>query len=636
MAMTALQAELQSYSGWRKALLDEIESYRSWLDEEGLLEAEEELRLLELIRSLRNDHIKLALVAEFSRGKTELINSIFFADHKRRLLPSSVGRTTMCPTEILYVPDEPPYIQLLPIETRKSSLSVEEYKDALVNWTRIDLDINSPDQMSEALSQLIKTRQVSEKEAKSLGFPPHSLDARPGGMLEVPQWRHAVINFPHPILKSGLVILDTPGLNALGTEPELTLSTLPSAHAVLFILAADTGVTRSDMEIWRNHVIVAINPSTQKAMAVLNKIDTMWDDLHDESITQENIRRQVQETAHILEIDQNLVIPVSAQKGLIAKVRNDRMLLTRSGLPTLEKILSHDLVSAKQKLIQKKVQARLGAMASNTLKMYTSRLNSLNKEYIEIKKLHGKSNVVMAKLSSQLREQNKKLSAASDDYHKQRRMLRDQTKRLRYKLSSKNVDEMINNSRVAMKDSWNTIGLKRGISDFFDQAQERIGDVSKGAAELSIEVDRIYARFKMRHDLEIGNAPQFAIDPFITDFEKLHGNANQFRDSMMLVMTEQHYVIKRFFITVASRARRILDETNFALRSWSKAILAPVKTQIDEKRQEIDHRLANIEQMQSNHDDIELRVSQIEGQVISLREKINTLKSILQRIEYTD
>jgi predicted nucleic acid-binding Zn-ribbon protein len=149
-----------------------------------------------------------------------------------------------------------------------------------------------------------------------------------------------------------------------------------------------------------------------------------------------------------------------------------------------------------------------------------------------------------------------------------------------------------------------------------------------------VEVDRIYASFKIRHDLDIGDAPGFAIDAFTSDFDKLQRDAHQFRDSLVLVMTEQHYVIKRFFITVASRARRIMDETNFALRAWSKAILLPVKNQIDEQKKEIDHRLANIEQMQSNHDDIELRVAQIEGQVISLRDKINTLKSILRRINY--
>jgi predicted GTPase len=63
-----------------------------------------------------------------------------------------------------------------------------------------------------------------------------------------------MINFPHPLLKQGLVILDTPGLNAIGAEPELTLSLLPNAHAVLFILAADTGVTQSDLAIWREHI----------------------------------------------------------------------------------------------------------------------------------------------------------------------------------------------------------------------------------------------------------------------------------------------------------------------------------------------------------------------------------------------
>ena len=44
----------------------------------------------------------LAFVAEFSRGKSELINAIFFADAGRRVLPATPGRTTMCPVELRY------------------------------------------------------------------------------------------------------------------------------------------------------------------------------------------------------------------------------------------------------------------------------------------------------------------------------------------------------------------------------------------------------------------------------------------------------------------------------------------------------------------------------------------------------
>jgi hypothetical protein len=59
-------------------------------------------RLGRLCERLVDDKLSIAFVAEFSRGKSELINAIFFADYGQRILPSSAGRTTMCPTELLY------------------------------------------------------------------------------------------------------------------------------------------------------------------------------------------------------------------------------------------------------------------------------------------------------------------------------------------------------------------------------------------------------------------------------------------------------------------------------------------------------------------------------------------------------
>ena len=99
------------------------------------------------------------------------------------------------------------------------------------------------------------------------------------GSVDIPCWRHAIINFPHPLLQQGLVILDTPGLNAIGTEPELTLSLLPQAHAVLFILAADAGVTRTDLEVWNQHLAGEDAAAKDGRVVILNKIDGLWDDL---------------------------------------------------------------------------------------------------------------------------------------------------------------------------------------------------------------------------------------------------------------------------------------------------------------------------------------------------------------------
>ena len=53
----------------------------------------QDLRLYDMQEALNNDRLVLAFIAEFSRGKTETINALFFSDFNQRLLPSEPGRT---------------------------------------------------------------------------------------------------------------------------------------------------------------------------------------------------------------------------------------------------------------------------------------------------------------------------------------------------------------------------------------------------------------------------------------------------------------------------------------------------------------------------------------------------------------
>lgn len=211
-------------------------------------------------------------------------------------MPASAGRTTMCPTEMGYDADVPPCLRLLPIETRLQPQALMEWRMAPEKWTRIDLDVNNPQQLAKALEKVAETRKVTQDEARALGFwhsqaPEDNPMVDAQGMVEVPKWRHALINIAHPLLKQGLVILDTPGLNAIGAEPELTVSLIPQAHAVVFMLGADTGVTKSDLAIWREHLITeSTDPDAR--LVVLNKIDTLWDALSTPAQIQTQIDRQ--------------------------------------------------------------------------------------------------------------------------------------------------------------------------------------------------------------------------------------------------------------------------------------------------------------------------------------------------------
>ena len=95
-----LEQEVADYSERRMRLATAITDYADWLDRQHGIDADRTLRLADTASSLRQDKLVVAFVAEFSRGKTELINAMFFADYGQRLLPSEAGRTTMCPTEL--------------------------------------------------------------------------------------------------------------------------------------------------------------------------------------------------------------------------------------------------------------------------------------------------------------------------------------------------------------------------------------------------------------------------------------------------------------------------------------------------------------------------------------------------------
>ena len=317
---------------------------------------------------------------------------ILGADTGRRVLPATPGRTTMCPVELAWDADEPASLMLLPIETRNEGLSLTELRGQPKAWTHLLLDISSPDKLSEALLEVMRTQWVSVDEAKALGFwnddqPDDNPPTDDDGRVEVPAWRHAMINYPHPLLKQGLVVLDTPGLNAIGAEPELTLSLIPSAHAMVFILGADTGVTKSDMAIWRDH----LGSPSDTSFVVLNKIDALVDPLATAEQVRDQIEQQRQATARTLDTAPARIFPLSARQALAARIDGDKSALAESRLPALEAALGAQLLPQRRDVLQQMVAEATQRMESQVARRLGDRRRQTAEQMLELRGLRGKS-----------------------------------------------------------------------------------------------------------------------------------------------------------------------------------------------------------------------------------------------------
>jgi hypothetical protein len=135
-----LAQHFAAYSEWRAQLSGVLDNFAAWLVENELSDAQTDRRITQLLEKLREDRLHVAFVAEFSRGKSELINAIFFAGYGNRILPSTAGRTTMCPTELMFDRTKAPSIELLPIGSRESNASISEYKRFPEEWEVVPLD----------------------------------------------------------------------------------------------------------------------------------------------------------------------------------------------------------------------------------------------------------------------------------------------------------------------------------------------------------------------------------------------------------------------------------------------------------------------------------------------------------------
>ena len=451
-------------------------------------------------------------------------------------------------------------------------------------------------------------------------------------MIEIPTWRHAVINYPHRLLKLGLAVLDTPGLNALGSEPELTLSMLSRAHAILFVLAADTGVTKTDMEVWKNHVCVATNENAHARIAALNKIDTLWDDLENEREIEGFINRQAEETRRLLEVDRGMVFPVSAQKGLLGKIKHNEELLSKSGLLKLEKKLSEDLVVHKQNLIRDKIMSEIGSIVSASHEVVKNRIATLDIELKEITKMRGKSVDVIDEMSAKLQRQKYVYDREVQSFQVTRRILAEQVRRMLKRLSMSRYDQLITKTRLSMRNSWTTTGLKGGMSTFFGGTFRDLKKVERQTEDIRTLVEKIYDKFHNDHGLPRSEPVKFSASTFMQKYKSLYAEAEAFRNSPSMLVTEQHYVTKKFFITLVSRARIIFQDCNLSALNWAKAVLTPIYTQIQEHKIMIDRRLENLEKLRGNQAVLSQRVTEIEQEMSSLQEQATLIDDILGNI----
>lgn len=623
MAEMMFHQRFDRHGQWRRDLALRLRLLDEWLGERELLEPAVQERLAELQAQLRSDKVMVAFVAEFSRGKSELINAIFFAGYGRRIMPASAGRTTMCPTELGYDPEIAPCLRLLPIETRLQPQALMEWRMAPEQWTRVDLDVNDAEQLSLALAKVAETRHVSIDEARALGFwhddaPEDNPLPDAAGRVEVPRWRHALINVAHPLLRQGLVVLDTPGLNAVGAEPELTVNLIPQAQAAVFILGADTGVTKSDLAIWREHLATQTDGEAAR-LVVLNKIDALWDGLSTPEQVRAQIERQRESVAGMLGVQQDQVLAVSAQKGLLAKVTGDDALLARSQLPQLEEALAHKLLARRQQILRAATHAGVSKVREEVWRLLDVRRRDLLEQRQELEGLRGKNLAVIRQMRLRIDSERSEFDAAAPRVLAMRSIHMKLLQDIDAVLGTAALKEDLIELRSALRQSGIKFGVRKAYAATFARLHEAVDRVQTLQQEILAMLTAAFQRL----NAEFGFSLQLPLAPDLArahaELEAVEHSHVQYLSLGNALRLAQPEFAQRLVRALGTRVRVIYESLQTEVESWNKSALAQVDTQLRERRRQFRRRREAVERIEEAAGGLEARLAELAAQEAALR-----------------
>ncbi|QTW20684.1 dynamin family protein [Comamonas kerstersii] len=592
-------------------------SFREWLAAHELLDAAVQEQLQRLENLLRGDKVSVAFVAEFSRGKSELINAVFFSHYGRRIMPASPGRTTMCPTELSYDTGLQPCLRLLPIETRAQPYSLAEWRERPSTWVQLPLDVDDADQLAQTMAHVAQVRKVPVDEARQLGFWSDEdgvenplVDAQ--GLVEIPKWRHALINMAHPLLRQGLVIVDTPGLNAVGTEPELTVNLIAQAHAVVFVLAADTGVTKSDLAIWKE-LLQPCHREGDAHLVVLNKIDTLWGSLDSGTEVKELLNRQRRQSAQILDIDPARIVPLSAQKGLVAKIESNTALLQKSGLPLFEDLLAQGILAHRQSILRSVVGEGMAHLQQQVLRSILIRRRDLDEQMLELRSLRGKNTSMIGRMRQRIEQEQQAFENSTAKILALRTVHLKLMNQAFHLLGATSLRKELEQLSGALEHS----GLKVGVRKVYASTFERLRDLGAQVRAAAAEVQTMLAAMFRELNAEFGFSLQPPGDLQLHDFER---ELAQIEESYLQYLSFGNTLKlanpmfgQRMLKALGMRLRAVFESAANDLDLWSKSATAQLDAQLKERKRSFARRMEAVDRIHEAASGLAQRIAEIES-----------------------
>lgn len=594
-----LEQRIAQYTDWRTKLVEAIDEFRSWQDTYGHADIEQTLRIYDMVEGLRNDRIRLAFMGESAEDKIGLINALLFSDLPGGLLPLGAGSEFLCATEIFHDPSESPYVRVLPIDTRKKQESIANLRRSPIEWITMRLNPDSPESIAEATRSLMESRAVGIDEAKSLTL---SNVERSGDAVMIPAWRYALINMPHPMLKSGLIVLYTPGPQMLAAEPEVALRIASSAQSVLMVLGKE--LSTSSHDVWKQY---AQNSQAHKFVVLDSGAGA-------DAATAASV-------AKTLELPAENVLSLQIKQAVAARLAHEESAELMSAFDRVEKLHAEKLIPERQTLLLSAVAKEIGPLVQSARQAVAARFIATVKEMQDLTSTSGKNRNVAQDMLTRLENERKLYQKSVAAFNVIYSDLNARGQELLATLHDDRIEDILSHDREFIQGAWTTAGMWKNMQGLFGYFAMQVEKIMNYAVKLREAVEGIYQQFHENFGLAKLSPPPLTLQKHLDAMRGLEENARSFCHDPLNIATYKDFLIKKFYDGMVEEARQQFELTRIDTEHWLRGALGPLNGQIMERQTLMLKRVESLRNMKDNLTSVQERIKQLDFQRQSLKKQ---------------
>ncbi len=594
-----LAQQIAQFTDWRERLVASIDQFRAWQDAYGHADIEQTLRIYDLVEGLRRDRMRLAFLGESAEDKIGLINALLFSDVKDGLLPLGPGSEFLCATEIFFDPGEAPYVRVLPMETRKREESIAALRRSPIEWITMRLNADSAESIAEAMRSLIEARAVSIDEAKSLNL---TNVERSGDAISIPAWRYALINLPHPMLKSGLIAFYSPGPQMLSAEPEIALRMAASAQSLLMVLGRE--LTPAAQGVWKQY---AQNSRAHK-FAVLDS-GAGADAAAAARVTQ------------ALMIPASNVFAIAIKQAVAERLAHNESSEVIASIEQLEKMHADQLVPERKALLLSTVAKEIGPLVQSARQAVAARFIATIKEMQDLTSSSGKNRSTAQEMLTRLETERKTYQKSVAAFNVTYANLMAKGQELLATLHDDRIEEILSHDKEFIQGAWTTGGMWKNMQGLFAYFTTQVEKINNYAIKLKEAVDGIYQQFHESFGLAKLGSPALKLEKHLEAMQTMEENTRRFCHDPLNIATYKDFMVKKFYDGLVEEARQQFEMTRLDTEHWLRGALGPLNGQIMERQTLMLKRVENLRNLKDNLTSVQERIKQLDQQRLALKKQ---------------